>query len=142
MGILDDGRIDGFMMSKYQQDHVRLSIQDTFDRYTPPVPPHLYKITFKPVLDDDDPQVELRAIYDFYAQEDRQNRELPHLIQASDHCWCDANSMAMFSRGILNPFFVIELKLEACDFSAQPLFKAEDGIVYIRKFGSNHAMTE
>ena len=153
MGILDDGRIDGFMMSKYQQDHVRLSIQDTFDRYAPPVPPHLYKITFKPVIDND-PQVELRAIYDYYAQEDGQNRELNHLIQASDHCWCDANSMAMFSRGCLNPFFVIELKLQAWNPDdplnkglfeegvSKPKFKAEDGIAYIRKFGSNHAMTD
>ena len=153
MGILDDGRIDGFMMSKYQQDHVRLSIQDTFDRYAPPVPPHLYKITFKPVIDND-PQVELRAIYDYYAQEDGQNRELNHLIQASDHCWCDANSMALISRGCLNLFFVIELKLQAWNPDdplnkglfeegvSKPKFKAEDGIAYIRKFGSNHAMTD
>ena len=51
MGILDNGRIEGFSLSRYQQDHVRLSIQDTFDRYDPPVPPHLYKVTFRPVLD-------------------------------------------------------------------------------------------
>ena len=62
---------------------------------------------------DNDHQVELRAISDYYAQEDGQNRELNHLIQASDHCWCDANSMALISRGCLNLFFVIELKLQA-----------------------------
>ena len=55
----------GFSLSRYQQDHVRLSIQDTFDRYDPPVPPHLYKVTFRPVLDCIDgqsPEDELEAM--------------------------------------------------------------------------------
>ena len=153
MGILDNGRIDGFMMSKYQQDHVRLSIQDTFDRYTPVVPPHLYKINFKPVIDNEDPEIELKNIYDYYAQEDGQDRQLNHLLQSSDHCWCDANCNAQFARGFLNPFFVVELKLQPWNPEdplnkglfedlSKPKFKAEDGIPYIRKFGSNHVMTD
>ena len=58
--------LQGFSLSRYQQDHVRLSIQDTFDRYDPPVPPHLYKVTFRPVLDCIDgqsPEEELEAMH-------------------------------------------------------------------------------
>ena len=33
-GIQDDGTVTGFMMSEYQQDHVRLQLEDLFERFT------------------------------------------------------------------------------------------------------------
>ena len=50
----DDGRVDGLMMSLYQMDHFRLSLQDLFQSYVPPVPSHMYSVKFVPVLEADE----------------------------------------------------------------------------------------
>jgi hypothetical protein len=62
LGVLDDGRIEGFMLTKFQQDHVRLSIQDTFERYNPQLPPHLYSVYFVPVVEDDKDSSSVRKL--------------------------------------------------------------------------------
>ena len=54
MGVLDDGEVNGVMMSPFQQHHFLLHVQDTFDRYSPKVPSHLYKIKFVPVVEPGD----------------------------------------------------------------------------------------
>merc|ERR1719283_651381 len=46
LGILDDGRVAGFMMSKWQRDHFVLTVQETFKRFDPPVPEDLFRIHF------------------------------------------------------------------------------------------------
>jgi len=158
MGILDTGRIEGFSLSRYQQDHVRLSIQDTFDRYDPPVPPHLYKVTFRPVLDCIDgqsPEDELEAMNKWLNIESEQDPTFQHLVRTLEPCWCDSGALAAFSCGVLNPFFVVELQLEAWNQNdprnaklfpkdpSGPNFKAEDGVNYMRRFASNAvAMTQ
>ena len=145
-------------MSRYQQDHVRLSIQDTFDRYDPPVPPHLYKVTFRPVLDCIDGQSqeeELEAVHKWLNIENEQDPTFQHLVRTLQPCWCDSGALAAFSCGVLNPFFVVELQLEAWNQNdprnaklfpkdpSGPNFKAEDGVNYMRRFASNAvAMTQ
>ena len=41
LGVLDDGVIEGIALTKFQQDHIRLSILNMFDHYEPKVPSHL-----------------------------------------------------------------------------------------------------
>ena len=53
-GIQDNGTVTGFMMSEYQQDHVRIQLQGLFERFTPPVSPDQYTVRFVPVVDDED----------------------------------------------------------------------------------------
>ena len=38
LGLLDDGKIEGFMMSADQMDHFRETVAVTLQSYTPPVP--------------------------------------------------------------------------------------------------------
>ena len=38
LGLLDDGKIEGFMMSADQMDHFRETVAETLQSYTPPVP--------------------------------------------------------------------------------------------------------
>lgn len=38
LGLLDDGKIEGFMMSPDQMDHFRETVAETLQSYTPPVP--------------------------------------------------------------------------------------------------------
>jgi hypothetical protein len=51
MGVLDDGEVNGIMMSPFQQQHLVLHVEDTFQRYSPKVPSHLYRIKFVPVVE-------------------------------------------------------------------------------------------
>lgn len=111
MGVLDDGRIEGFALTPFQQDHIRLAIQDTFERYSPPVPIELYEVRFTPVIDYD-AEKELKAIDDFIRLPNEQDATFSHLLQTPDYCWCDAHAMAQFSNGNLVPFFVVELHLK------------------------------
>ena len=80
------------------------------------------------------------------------------MIRTLEPCWCDTGALAAFSCGTLNPFFVVELQLEAWNQNdprnaklfgkdlldpAIPSFKAEDGVNYMRRFASNAvAMTQ
>ena len=41
LGVLDDGVIEGITLTKFQIDHIRLSIMNMFDHYEPNVPSHL-----------------------------------------------------------------------------------------------------
>jgi hypothetical protein len=56
MGVHDDKRIEGFTLSRAQQQHIVQSIVDTFNRFTPPVPKHFYDITFIEIVDGKEPK--------------------------------------------------------------------------------------
>ena len=56
MGVHDDKRIEGFTLSRAQQQHIVLSIVDTFNRFTPPVPKHFYDISFIEIIDGREPK--------------------------------------------------------------------------------------
>merc|ERR1719184_207155 len=44
-GILDNGEVNGFLMTEYQKLHVRLQLDEVFGRFTPPVPSSLYSVS-------------------------------------------------------------------------------------------------
>ncbi|KAG8237467.1 hypothetical protein J437_LFUL015686 [Ladona fulva] len=54
LGVLDNGEIEGIPLTLYQQDHVKLSLSNTLQRFRPPFPKHLYSINFVPCLDKKD----------------------------------------------------------------------------------------
>ena len=118
MGVLDDGRIEGFSLTRFQQDHIMLTIEDTLDRYNPPVPKHMYEIIFTPVIDlltHQSPEEELEAITKWMTRPTYQDRTLPHQLRTSQFCWCDRAANAQFTLGHLNPFFIVELHLQSWD---------------------------
>ena len=51
-GIQDSGLVTGFMMSRYQKDHVIAHLQDVLERFDPPVFPDKYNVRFVPIVDD------------------------------------------------------------------------------------------
>ena len=51
MGVLDGGEVEGLCMSPFQQQHFLLNVSDTFDRFRPTVPDHLYRIRFVPMVE-------------------------------------------------------------------------------------------
>ena len=124
LGVLDSGRIEGFMMNEYQKDHVRLSVRDTLRRYRPPVPPHMYTLAFVPVIDDFEAvdQETVSKTLDNLARHERlmarikpETREIPHTIRTWRFCWCDAEASGNFNMGLMNPFFVVEIIVHPWD---------------------------
>ena len=83
MEVHDDKRIKGFSLSRSQQQHIILSIVDTFNRFKQPVPKHFYDIAFIEVIDGKEPKyplmrtLQLPLLY------------LHHLLRTENACWCD-----------------------------------------------------
>jgi len=129
-GILDNGEVNGFLMTEYQKLHVRLQLDEVFGRFTPPVPSSLYSVEFIPQLEPDQKEfVPDRAAIDphYWA--------LPHKMASTRRCWCDNDAAAAHSLGIILPWYIIEVTVQRQEGT---LYKAEDGEVYMRK----HGMTE
>ena len=92
-GIQDCGTVVGFMMSEYQQDHVRIQLEDMFERFTPRVSPDQYTLTFVPVLDEGD-----SFVPDPVAT-DPVRKSLEHKIRTWGRCWCDEETAASHDFG-------------------------------------------
>lgn len=133
LGVLDDGTVEGFMMNQFQRDHFALSVQETFKRFDPPVPEELYSIHFVPVVDheEEEPEDDTGAVT-------LQNGDFPHRLFSHVFCWCDHAAFAAFSKGLLNNFYVIEIRVQGQPSKNRQLFKASDGVAYVRR----NAMTE
>jgi len=137
-GILDDGTVSGFSMSKYQKLHVILAISDLFKRFNPPVPHNMWSLKFVPVAERGE---------DFYQKDPTRIRDelwkMDHRLRDHRYCWCDTEALTSFSFGFINPFFVVEVSILPWDSEAcrgpwgnqQPAFSAEDGQFYVRKHG-------
>ena len=41
-----------------------------------------------------------------------QNSELVHVLRTTRFCWCDLDALATLNRGIMYPFYVIEVEVE------------------------------
>jgi len=129
-GILDNGEVNGFLMSEYQKLHVRLQLDEVFGRFTPPVPSDLYKVEFVPQIEPDQG--------DFVADStkiDSHFWKLPHRMATSRRCWCDNDAAACHSLGIILPWYIVEVTIQKQEGT---MYVAEDGEAYIRK----HGMTE
>ena len=101
------------------------------------------------------PEEELEAVHKWLNIENEQDPTFQHLVRTLEPCWCESGALAAFRCGLLNPFFVVELQLEAWNQNdprnaklfpkdpSGPNFKAEDGVNYMRRFASNAvAMTQ
>jgi len=129
-GILDNGEVNGFLMSEYQKLHVRLQLDEVFGRFTPPVPSDMYKVDFIPQIEPDQGEFLPDS-----TKIDRHFWDLPHRMATSRRCWCDNDAAACHSLGIILPWYIIEVTIQRQEGI---LYKAEDGEAYIRK----HGMTE
>lgn len=94
-GILDNGEVNGFMMSPYQMDHVQEQLDDMFKRFTPPVPKHLWKLEFIPQLEPFDE----KYVPDPVEKIERLEK-LDHKLRTDRRCWCDNEAAASHSFGI------------------------------------------
>jgi hypothetical protein len=83
MGVHDDKRIEGFTLSRAQQQHIVLSIVDTFNRFTLPVPKHFYDISFIEIIDGKEPKEPLMKTLQLPPV------NLQHQLRTEDPCWCD-----------------------------------------------------
>ena len=98
-GILDNGEVNGFMMSPYQMDHVLLQLKDLFERFSPPVPNNLYKVEFIPQLEPFDEE----HVPDPFIKNPSLER-LEHKLRTSKRCWCDNEAAASHSFGKTSTF--------------------------------------
>ena len=44
-----------------------------------------------------------------------QNQELVHVLRTTRFCWCDLDALASINRGIMYPFYVLEVEVEGWD---------------------------
>ena len=63
-GIQDDGRVTGFMMTHYQQDHVRVQLEDVLERFDPPVVREQYMVRFVPIVEEGEEYLARPALLD------------------------------------------------------------------------------
>ena len=94
-GILDNGEVNGFMMSPYQMDHILEQLNDMFQRFTPPVPKHLWKLEFIPQVEPFDE----KYVPDPVEKIERLEK-LDHKLRTPKRCWCDNEAAASHSFGI------------------------------------------
>lgn len=150
MGVLDNGDVEGFMMSPFQLQHLELTIEDAFQRFRPKVPEFIFRLEFVPVIEKSESiytQIDPSFLHNSTLDQD-----VEHVLRTTQHCWCDLAASAALSRGILHPFWVIELHIfpfnestpGATEFLAKDaiwetpnkLFRCEDGRIYIRRSAS------
>lgn len=145
LGVTDDGIAEGFMMSLYQKDHFQLSLRDLLSKFQPSCPEHVIKISFIPILDEDEEDGEV--LPDPIGLDTP--RWLHHRLRDSAYCWCDNLTMAAGANGFMHRFYVIELTInqwdknnpknanlvrdDVCD--KRPIFANEFGKIFIRRNG-------
>lgn len=135
LGITDDARAEGFIMSLYQRDHFQLALRDLLSRYSPPVPDYMVRTCFIPVVDD----VHHVLLPDPVSAQ--VNRKKKHELRESRYCWCDSYTMAACAHGLNHHFYVIELKVSAWNIgqttlcSKRPIFANEHNQVFLRRSG-------
>ena len=136
-GILDNGSVSGISLSPHQMDHVQREVERCLSRYSPPCSIDRVKLQFVPVVEQG--EEEEMAPLDPVVESVR-FQKLEHRLGHPDYCWCDCEAMASFGRGLLLPWYVIELEVVGGlgEGRRKVYCKAEDGNIYIRK----HGMTE
>ncbi|XP_071744195.1 schlafen-like protein 2 [Lepeophtheirus salmonis] len=136
IGVLDNGQIEGVMLTRYQKDHILTSLEDIFERFEPPLHFSLYSVSFVPVLEDNEIE---EGIKDGYKYWDENQRGYPHKIRTHSYCWCDLESQAALMSGLINPFYVVEIQLKSITNLKVP-YRAEDGAYYIRRNAFNECI--
>jgi len=128
-GIQDDGRVTGFMMTHYQQEHVRVQLEDVLERFDPPVVREQYMVRFVPIVEEGEEYLARPALLDPSLEKFDH-----HNLRSIHRCWCDNEAAAAQSFGIFFPFYVIEVEIKPQ--RDKITYKAEDGCSYQRQHGS------
>ncbi|KAI0234738.1 hypothetical protein LSAT2_014952 [Lamellibrachia satsuma] len=144
LGILDDGKVNGFSLTQYQvnnitenlslkqlhsclqmcfsltqfqKDHVVSSLDDLMKRYRPPVEEHRYTVKFVPIVDEDCSEEDIARIvsYDSSKNVSRKRRETAHTLREYKRCWCDQDRIEQFKGGILAARYIIEITIKPWD---------------------------
>ena len=115
MGVHDDKRIEGFTLSRAQQQHIVLSIVDTFNRFTPPVPKHFYDISFIEIIDGREPKDPLMKTLQLPPV------NLQHQLRTEDPCWCDrqVRDLRNFFTDFQGRRWIVELTIKKRNLSDQ-----------------------
>ncbi|PNF25945.1 hypothetical protein B7P43_G10019 [Cryptotermes secundus] len=141
IGILDGGRVQGVRLTRYQQDHLLLSLQDAMNAFRPPVPRFMYTTEFVPVLEPGD-----EYPYQFLPVSEKV-RAQPHYLRSHLFCWCDYDALGSFNGGVIPMSYVVEISIipiyrddpwvrafiPDCKIATNPIFQCEDGQIYFRK---------
>lgn len=147
MGILDDGTVNGFSLTQFQKDHVRVSLDDLMERYHPPVEEHRYTVKFVPIVDKDCSEEDIARIVSYNSSKtvSCERRQTPHTLREYKKCWCDQDRIAQFQCGIMAARYVIEIIIKPWDrndprnkyavgkMKAIPIHEDETGCANFRK---------
>eukprot|EP00096_Caligus_rogercresseyi_P012805 TRINITY_DN5483_c0_g1_i1.p1 TRINITY_DN5483_c0_g1~~TRINITY_DN5483_c0_g1_i1.p1 ORF type:complete len:216 (-),score=31.50 TRINITY_DN5483_c0_g1_i1:139-786(-) len=134
MGVKDDGAVSGIMLTRYQMDHILVSLEDIFERYDPSVDESLYSVSFVPVFENED--ILHGGLMDTEPYWHEGQRGFPHRIRQPHYCWCDLECFAALQYGLINSFYVVEINLKPITNLRVP-FRDENGDFYIRRNASN-----
>ncbi|XP_042230474.1 uncharacterized protein LOC121871938 isoform X1 [Homarus americanus] len=111
LGVTDSGRVNGLSLTRYQQDHIEMSLKWTLERYTPPVSDSRYCVIFVPVFSSKT----LIPTHHVEQHLDNERRNRPHYVASSNSCWCDRDAWAQQSLGKLPLLYVVEIHIRPWD---------------------------
>ena len=69
----------------------------------------MYSVRFVPIIENDGES--FNHMEDILSRRS-QNQELVHVLRTTRFCWCDLDALASINRGIMYPFYVIEVEVE------------------------------
>ncbi|XP_049798856.1 uncharacterized protein LOC126234004 [Schistocerca nitens] len=141
VGVLDSGVVVGSRLTPSQQQHLMLSLEDALARFRPPVPRHLWSVSFVPVLGPKD-GLPTHRLAGGDCVCDKQ-----HDLCTYMYCWCDYEAIARFSHGLIPMNYVVEITIQPINKYDQwvkeldpnskvttlPVFQADDAQIYMRK---------
>ncbi|XP_076455854.1 schlafen-like protein 2 isoform X2 [Babylonia areolata] len=152
LGVVDDGKILGFMMTVLQRDHFVKALDDVFSRYKPKVNPHQYSVHFTPVFNKATSTEEIgeRLVRIEREEMPAMYKGREHILRDSNFCWCDKDSVANLNlTSSEGQEYVVEVVIHPWDPSDprnpsvgqgalkfQPYYSDEDGRVYFRRQAS------
>ena len=70
----------------------------------------MYSVRFVPIVEKEN---EVFDHNEEILERRSQNSELVHVLRTTRFCWCDLDALATLNRGIMYPFYVIEVEIEA-----------------------------
>ncbi|KAL4234668.1 hypothetical protein ACF0H5_006309 [Mactra antiquata] len=149
LGVVDSGEAKGLPLTRYQKDHLLLTLVDVMGRYNPPVKKHRYSVKFVPVCDSEE---------DAYIGKDfREDMNIDPKLQLQQHnlrnyeyCWCDKDAAMQFNAGIMAQDYIVEIKIKPWDpdnpfnkddgcgsiVNIHPIHENEEGLCFFRRQAS------
>jgi hypothetical protein len=108
MGVHDDKRIEGFSLSRAQQQHIVLGIINTFNHFTLPVPKHFYDNAFIEIINGKEPKEPLMKTLQLPLA------NLHHQLRMEDPCWydCQVRDLQNFFTDFQGRRWIIKLTIK------------------------------